>query len=133
MTTYYRIQPAGLAVTGHRSEASDGSRHGLHVFVNAADTLHTDGWAGCPTDEVVLVAASRHSDNGDVEGVAVDPDAVMEIARYAWLDWLALWLEYAGVAAETDDPHWLRRQVAEEIATSHDEGNKFAAWVGGRC
>lgn len=87
MARYYRIQPAGLGLTGHRSETSSGElADGLHVFASACEAvnpdvgqLHRAEYLG---DEVVELEAPAHWDNGDVEGVCVDPSDARIVRRW---------------------------------------------------
>lgn len=75
MNRYYRIQPKGLGVT-HRSQTSNGESRGLHVVQTPE---HLFGLEGKPRDyggdapEVVEIESPWHRENGDVEGVEVDP------------------------------------------------------------
>ena len=90
-TRYYRIQPAGLGID-HRSETSDGSLSvGLHVFQYAGAVACIDGPLSYYGDEVVEIEAPGHWDNGDVEGVEIDPSEATILRRWSaqeFLDWL---------------------------------------------
>ena len=94
MTLYYRIQPAGLDISGHRSEASDDTLPvGIDVFRSAIDTLCTDVGAQVYGNEVLVIDAAEHWDNGDVEGVRIDPSSARVVARFSFAQWGALWSE----------------------------------------
>ena len=73
--TYYRIQPKGLGVD-HTSETSNGKSKYLHVVRTPAELFGLEGHPheyGGEHPEVVEVHSPKHRENGDVEGVEVDP------------------------------------------------------------
>jgi hypothetical protein len=76
MNTYYRIQPRGMGIN-HVSETSNGVSDRLHVVQTPE---HVFGLEGHPKDyggehpEIVEIHSPSHRDNGDVEGVEIDPD-----------------------------------------------------------
>ncbi len=102
---YYRVQPAGLEITSHVSDDSserdddenpyEAPARGLHVFEYPLDTLKTDVARGDLEalstyygDEVVVIEGGECWDNGDVEGVAIDPETARVVARYSLEKWL---------------------------------------------
>lgn len=92
MVTVWRIQPAGLPVVGHRSEDSVGDHRSLHVFASEVELFGTDVGAQRYGDEVVELRVPGTWCNGDVEGVACDPDAALVVRRWtfgAWVDAVA--------------------------------------------
>lgn len=96
MPLYYRIQPAGLSIAGHRSETSAGNRpHGIDVFDSALGTLHADVGHSAYGDELIVIAGGPSWPNHDVEGVRIDPEEASIIARFSWPSWIAL-LAYLG-------------------------------------
>lgn len=84
MARYYRVQPAGLGISGHYSETSaDILADGLHVFLSAYEAAHGDDTAPHRYgDEVVEIEASRDWPNGDVEGVCIDPETATIVRRW---------------------------------------------------
>jgi hypothetical protein len=95
MQTFWRVQPSGLGVD-HYSETSSGERaDGLHVLDDERRVLSLD----CGTslrmarraygDEIVEIEAPRAWDNGDVEGVCVDPTEARIVTRYTWAQFLS--------------------------------------------
>ena len=87
---YYRVQPAGLGIAGHRSLTSnDETPFGVDVFDDADSVRHSDTWRGRnDTDEVVVIASSDEPwDNGDIEGVRLDPDTAEILARVPVARW----------------------------------------------
>jgi hypothetical protein len=99
-TRYYRIQPAGLPLVGHRSESSDGIRDGVDVFESADRTFRTDAPRKFYGDEVLVIEASEDWPNGDVEGVRIDPATATIVERVSWADWRA---RHGGRAGRCDD------------------------------
>lgn len=100
---YYRIQPAGLPIAGHRSTASDESvPFGVDVFYQAQDVLRPDGPVAYYGDEVVVLRAGQHWENGDVEGVRIDPATAHEVARLSWSDFAVL-CESTGLRSDEMD------------------------------
>lgn len=96
MATYYRIQPTGLGITGHYSETSvtwetGELADGIHVFTAPCQTFATDGDMDSYGNEVVVIQADQEWDNGDVEGVCIDPEDAQIIARFSWESWIELW------------------------------------------
>jgi len=94
MRLFYRFQPPGLPLRGHRSGASD---EGLlpRGFVFAYDTPNEamaqegpfGGWAENVEDlEVVTFTGTQAHNPGDVEGLAVRPNRV--IRRETPWDWV---------------------------------------------
>jgi hypothetical protein len=122
---YYRIQPAGLEIAGHRSEASDDVLHaGIDAFCSATNTLNPDGWKAKSTDEVLVLSAERHWDNGDVEGVRVDPQAATVVARLSWQAWLDLCRELAEIPPHAKHSHqctWEDDDSLWEVGSDLDE------------
>jgi len=101
MGHYFRIQPAGLDVKGHfsidgKTEDTSELADGLHAFMYSWQTFWTDGDRGWYGDEVVVIEASEDWDNGDVEGVCIDPMEAKIVARYSWEDWMSLWKSVIG-------------------------------------
>lgn len=88
MVTVWRIQPAGLPVAGHRSEDSAGERLHLHVFASEVELFGTDVGADRYGDEIVELQVPETWGNGDVEGVACDPDAAVVVRRWSIRDWV---------------------------------------------
>jgi len=81
---YYRIQPAGLDVSDHASESSDGVIAGVDVFTQAQNVLNPDAPVRFYGDEVLILRADEHWSNGDVEGVRIDGRAATVIQRLPW-------------------------------------------------
>lgn len=80
MAIYYRIQPAGLGID-HASEDSAGDRASLHVLTSPSSVFNMDLEPEGYGDEVVVIEADRHWDNGDVEGVAIDGRRARVVGR----------------------------------------------------
>lgn len=108
---YFRIQPAGMTLE-HLSEDSAGELSSLHVFETPYETIHC---AELPTvygDEVVEIEAERHWENGDVEGVAINPSHAKIIRRWTLDDFASEY--FPGVEVNEDDlrvselkfPYW---------------------------
>lgn len=89
MATFYRIQPAGLGLN-HESEDSAGECNSLHVFDSMAATLNCEGRPTDYGDEVVEIEAPRSWENGDVEGVAINPATARIVARYTLNEFAAM-------------------------------------------
>lgn len=85
---YYRVQPVGLGL-GHCSESSNGETADLHVFATAGEVFHLDAAVSLADvrrvygGEVVEIAAPESWNNGDVEGVAIDPAAGRIVRRWS--------------------------------------------------
>jgi len=84
---YYRVQPAGLEIQGHRSEASvdDDEPEGIDVFLCARglfrmrlDEREVYG------DEVLVIEGGEWWDNEDVEGGRIDPEEATIVRRLTW-------------------------------------------------
>lgn len=94
---YFRIQPKGLDVKGHYSETSTGEiSDGLHVFLAPSETftaIWENGFRDAYGDEIVVIEAGEWWDNGDLEGVCIDPDEARILKRYSWEEWVKLWKE----------------------------------------
>jgi hypothetical protein len=88
MATYYRIQPKGKGLQ-HLSEDSAGEYHGLHVFDSPRAAVCCEEIPTVYGNEVVEIEAPGHRDNGDVEGVLIDP-AKARITRRWTLNGFAL-------------------------------------------
>lgn len=86
---YFRIQPKGLGIAGHLSESSDGSKENLHVFTEPWQVLATDVSPKTYGDEVVVISGGEYVDNGDVEGVGIDPSGASIVARFSYSEWVA--------------------------------------------
>ena len=85
--TYYRVQPAGLGLAGHYSLTSnDELADGIHVHNNLYAAVHPDGWLEQYGDELVVISAGRFWDNHDVEGVCVNPNEAVILARIPLAD-----------------------------------------------
>lgn len=84
---YFRVQPPGLGVRGHRSETSNGERRWLHVYTEPWEPWSVEVSPGTHGTEVVLVAAGDHRPNGDVEGVEVDPVMADVVGRFTFGQW----------------------------------------------
>lgn len=98
---YYRIQPVGLGISGHRSLTSaDETPYGIDVFTDAADVAGSDSWrARNPDDEVVVIESDDEGwDNEDVEGWRIDPEVATIVQRVSLDDWEA----YAESLLETE-------------------------------
>lgn len=101
MALYYRIQPKGLDIKCHYSELSDSWEtgelaDGLHVFERPSETFHAiwyNGMREAYGDEIIVIEAEENWDNGDVEGVCIDPESAKVVARYSWNQWVSLWKE----------------------------------------
>jgi hypothetical protein len=90
--TYYRIQPAGLEISGHRSEDSEESgQPGVDVFLYAYQVCCPDVAPELYGDEVVVIEAPGHWSNGDVEGVRIDPRKAKIVRRIPLQECLELW------------------------------------------
>lgn len=112
MTTFYRIQPAGLSLA-HFSESSNSETRELHVFNTAGNVFHTDGASSLEAvekyygGEVVEIEAPESWDNGDVEGVAIDPSQAVITRRWSLRDFSALAAVHLyGEADEDQDDCW---------------------------
>jgi hypothetical protein len=77
---FFRIQPAGLGIS-HLSEDSSGMATCLHVFNDAVSLWNLDVDISHYGDEIVIIEAPHYWDHGDVEGVAINPDAAMLVER----------------------------------------------------
>lgn len=95
MSIYFRIQPSSLNINGHFSECSDGSvADGLHVFSQPHETFYAiwnNGLIEAYGDEILVIEASESWDNGDLEGVCIDPDDAKIIKRYSWSEWAEIY------------------------------------------
>ena len=109
MPLFYRIQPEGLEIVGHRSEANDGEQHdGIDVFSCAEQTLAPDVRPEDYGDEVIVIHASHSPTNGDVEGCRIDPETSTVVRRYPWPEWVDL------MGGEDAWPHE-QRNAADEL------------------
>lgn len=129
---YYRVQPAGLEISSHRSEDSAGDRSALHVFELPLDTLKTDAGRGSLYalaefygDEVVVIEAGASWDNGDVEGVAIDPATATIVARYPLTDWLVALANASGIEFEDGPETWDADELLDTL--SHLDRGTIAA------
>lgn len=113
---FYRLQPKGLSVIGHRSETSTGRRaRGIHVFTNVWETFAPDAGRNAYGDEVLVLYCADSEccvDNEDVEGVEVDPADLVVLGRYSYSQWDALICEIAGEAV-THNKHELADLASE--------------------
>jgi hypothetical protein len=102
MSRYYRIQPTGLEISGHRSQTSlDETPYGIDAFTGPNDVIGSDSWiARTATDEVLIIEAEGHWDNGDVEGVRIDPETATIVRRIPVGDWLTWLTEQTQVAEQ---------------------------------
>jgi len=89
MSRYFRVQPAGLDIAGHYSQDSGDGIEGLHVFDEPGQVFATDVPMSVYGDEIVVVEAPDSWENGDVEGVCIDPSTAIIVARYAPAAFLA--------------------------------------------
>lgn len=104
MLKFFRIQPSGLDAS-HLSEDSSGEAASLHVFDSVRATIFCSELPTVYGDEVVEIEAPRCWDNGDVEGVAIDPTKAKIVARYTLRDFAILACPAVGdmTAAEMDE------------------------------
>lgn len=103
---YFRIQPAGLDIKGHYSETSSTYEtgelaDGLHVVSLPSELMHLE--RPIDADEVVVIEADNEWENGDLEGVCINPETSSVVSRYSWGEWLALWKEVTNEPEEIDD------------------------------
>lgn len=84
---FYRIQPRGLPVRGHRSTASTDELVELFVFDEPWQTLQLDGPVEFYGDEVVEIEAPQSWTAGDVEGVLVESDRALVTRRWSLDEW----------------------------------------------
>jgi len=87
MDTFYRVQPAGLGLDHHsassRDIAEDTETPGVDVFLSAWQVWNTDGFLADYGDEVIEIEAPKSWDNGDVEGVRVEPSQARITRRWS--------------------------------------------------
>ena len=92
MNIYYRVQPVGLGIAGHRSLTSnDETPYGIDVFNDADQLTRSETWTAVSDGDEVLVIWSADDtwENGDVEGVRLDPETAEILARIPVATWLA--------------------------------------------
>jgi hypothetical protein len=132
---YYRIQPAGLGLD-HQSATSNGTSGWLHVFQTPAHVFGTEGHPKDYGDEVVEIEAPKHRDNGDVEGVEVNPKASRISRRWPVSEFpkaVAPWLsefsaeDIDGLPHEYGDMHhwYAARNRHSEFELTPDEESAF--------
>lgn len=85
---FFRIQPKGLGIKGHYSETSNTIdtgelSDGLHVFERASQIFATDGNIERYGNEILAIEAEESWDNGDVEGVNINPEEARVIKRFS--------------------------------------------------
>jgi hypothetical protein len=92
-TRYYRIQPAGLELSGHRSLSSnDETPFGVDVFELPWQAAFPEGPLDSYGDEVVVIETDEDCwDNGDAEGCRIDPEGAWIVARFPVAKWVAAW------------------------------------------
>lgn len=130
-STYYRIQPSGMGLD-HTSETSNGTTTGLHVFETPSHVFGSEGHPHDYGDEVVEIESPNHKNNGDVEGVEIDPSKSRITRRWSTKDFpsaVAPWLkdlsddDFDPTYAYKDLPHWhaLKNRHSEFEMTPDDE------------
>lgn len=111
MATYFRIQPSGLEIS-HYSEDSAGDSDNLHVFDSPIATINCSENPTVYGDEVVEIDAVKSWDNGDVEGVAINPKKATITRRWTLEDFAREFFpnfqvdEEATSYAYRDLPYW---------------------------
>ncbi|HQR07024.1 MAG TPA: DUF935 family protein [Gemmatales bacterium] len=84
---YFRIQPKGKSISSHFSEDSAGDSKTLHVFESPFHALHSEGNPNDYGDEVVAISHDgNHVENGDVEGVGINPKKSKIVKRWTLQD-----------------------------------------------
>jgi hypothetical protein len=98
---YFRIQPKGLEIKGHYSETSIGEEaDGIHVFCNPSDiftAIWENGMIEAYGDEILVIEAGDWWDNGDLEGVCIDPEESHIVRRLSWPEWVVIWKQAIAV------------------------------------
>lgn len=90
MNRYFRLQPAGLGLSGHRSLTSnDETPYGIDVFLYAHNVIGSDTWAARDVNDEILVLESEEEgwDNEDAEGWRLDPETATIVARVPVTEW----------------------------------------------
>lgn len=131
MKTYYRVQPAGLGAD-HTSETSNGRSNWLHVVETPAQVFGLDAGLsyGAENPEIIEIYAPGHRQNGDVEGVEINPKKAVVGRRWAPEDFAkAVYPSFADVdpgdfdltAAESEYPLYFLAANAEKYFDLNDE------------
>lgn len=114
MATYWRIQPAGLDLS-HFSEDSEGEATCLHVYTSQQDVIHCaegnsegSGLNGSRLygDEVVEIEGGESWENGDVEGVAINPATARITKRFSADEFCRKMMDSVDADYDEDDDLW---------------------------
>lgn len=91
---FWRVQPHGLDIRHYSETSNEKQAGGLHVLDDWRQVLNLDIGQSLRSvkraygNEIIEIESPLSWENGDVEGVSIDPLQSRIVARYTWAQWL---------------------------------------------